>query len=78
MATKLKRIVFYAQEHMVGFLEHQAVHSGISIGEAVRRAVDLAHLVECQAGWKAAGKCHSCGRDPLPGKTSCKKCIAGK
>jgi hypothetical protein len=46
MATKSRRIVFYAREDLVDFLQRKTIETGYSTGEIVRQAVRLAQYAE--------------------------------
>lgn len=49
MATRLKRIVFYAREDLVDFLHTKAIETGYSTGEIVRQSVRLAQYADLAA-----------------------------
>lgn len=48
MATKLRRLTFYADDAIVTYLEAESARTGAPVGELLRRAVRLAQAGEAQ------------------------------
>jgi len=63
VATKLKRIVFYAPPDVAGFLNRSVVmHPGSSVSEVIRRAIRMAEYAESLVNKTRAQQAEKAGR----------------